>query len=80
MARRMAQAGTKKWRAAVGARIRDARHFKGMTQAELGGACWLIESAICHYETARRMPSAANLVRLSEALEVSTDYILGLAP
>jgi len=34
-------------------------------------------SAISHFETGRRSPSFANLKALSDALKVTTDYLIG---
>lgn len=59
-------------------RLRVARDARGLSQAELAERCGLQPSAISHYETGRREPSAANLARLCRALEVSADAILDL--
>jgi transcriptional regulator with XRE-family HTH domain len=37
----------------------------------------LKQCAISHFETGRRAPSLDNLKRLADALEVTTDYLIG---
>jgi len=55
------------------------RERKGLSQADLAKRTGLQVSAISHFEKGRRSPSAANLQRLADALDVSTDYLLGRA-
>lgn len=62
----------------VGARLRSARDVRGLTQAEVAEITGLKPSAVSHFEAGRRAPSLANLVRLSRALHVSADKLLGL--
>lgn len=45
-----------------------------MKLAEITG---LQPSAVSHFETGNRSPSFDNLRRLADALEVTTDYLLG---
>lgn len=58
-------------------RLRHARDKKGLSQSELAEKAGLQPSAVSHFETGRRSPSFDNLKALSEALQVSTDYLLG---
>ena len=58
-------------------RLRAARELRKMSQSELAGKCGLLPSAVSHFETGRRSPSFANLKALSDALKVTTDYLIG---
>lgn len=58
-------------------RLRICREQRGFTQADLATASRLQPSAISHFEAQTRRPSFENLRRLANALEVSTDYLLG---
>jgi transcriptional regulator with XRE-family HTH domain len=58
-------------------RLRTARELRKMSQAELAQEAKLQPSAISHFETARRSPSFQNLKALSDALNVTTDYLIG---
>jgi transcriptional regulator with XRE-family HTH domain len=59
------------------ARLRAAREKRGLNQADLAERAGLQPSAISHFETATRKPSFDNLRRLADALDVTTDYLLG---
>jgi len=48
-----------------------------LNQGELASRAGLQASAISHFETATRKPSFDNLRRLADALDVTTDYLLG---
>jgi transcriptional regulator with XRE-family HTH domain len=50
-----------------------------LTQSELGEKSGLPTSSIAQFETKARKPSFETLRKLSKALEVSTDYLLGTA-
>lgn len=58
-------------------RLRAARELRKMSQSELAEKSDLLPSAISHFETGRRSPSFANLKALSDALKVTTDYLIG---
>ena len=58
-------------------RLRSARERRGLSQGELAKRAGFQASAISHFETAGRKPSFDNLRRLADALEVTTDYLLG---
>ncbi len=58
-------------------RLRIARETRELSQAGLAEKAGLQASAISHFETGTRRPSFANLRRIADALQVSTDYLLG---
>jgi transcriptional regulator with XRE-family HTH domain len=58
-------------------RLKEARELRGLNQAEVAGRAGLQVSAISHFETGNRKPSFDNLRRLADALDVTTDYLLG---
>jgi transcriptional regulator with XRE-family HTH domain len=58
-------------------RLRKAREMRELSQQELAERARLQQAAVSHYESGTRLPSLLNLKRLSEALEVTTDYLLG---
>ena len=58
-------------------RLRAAREKRNLSQVDLAIRAGLQASAISHFETATRKPSFDNLRRLADALEVTTDYLLG---
>lgn len=58
-------------------RLRETRESLGLSQAELAQKSGLQAAAVSHFETGKRSPSFANLLKLSDALNVSTDYLLG---
>jgi transcriptional regulator with XRE-family HTH domain len=63
---------------AISRRLRQAREARGMTQAEVARAAHLEPSAVAHFESGRREPSARNLRALCRAVDVSADYLLAL--
>ena len=59
-------------------RLRIAREgLRGMSQAELAKATGLPPTSIAHFEGGGRKPSFDNLRKLANALNVTTDYLLG---
>jgi transcriptional regulator with XRE-family HTH domain len=58
-------------------RLRAARLLRGLGQDDLARKTRLQPSAISHFETGSRRPSFDNLRKLADALEVTTDYLLG---
>ena len=58
-------------------RLRTARELRKLNQGELAKKAGLQPSWISHFETGARKPSFDNLLRLAEALKVTTDYLLG---
>lgn len=63
-------------------RLRDARdRLRGLTQTQLAEKTGLPATTISHFENPEgtRKPSFDNLRRLANALDVTTDYLLGLS-
>jgi transcriptional regulator with XRE-family HTH domain len=58
-------------------RLRAARDLRELSQLELAARAHLQQAAVSHYESGARRPSLRNLRRLAEALEVTTDYLVG---
>lgn len=58
-------------------RLRTARDLRGLSQGELGRRAGLPSSSIAHFEGGSRKPSFDTLRKLANALEVTTDYLLG---
>ena len=58
-------------------RLRSAREHRELSQGELAERARLQASAVSHFETGGRKPSFDNLKKLADALNVSTDYLLG---
>jgi transcriptional regulator with XRE-family HTH domain len=58
-------------------RLRAAREMRALSQLELAERARLQQAAVSHYEAGARRPGLRNLRRLSEALEVTTDYLVG---
>jgi len=58
-------------------RLREARERRKLSQGELANKAGFQSSAISHFETGTRKPSFDNLRRLADALNVTTDYLLG---
>jgi len=57
--------------------LKMVREQEGLTQVELAAKTGLHPSAISHFESERRAPSLRNLVKLADALDVTTDCLLG---
>src|SRR5262245_20576265 len=58
-------------------RLKAARAKRELSQEGLAQRSNLQPSAISHFETGARRPSFDNLRRLADALDVTTDYLLG---
>ncbi|WP_158871473.1 helix-turn-helix domain-containing protein [Antarcticirhabdus aurantiaca] len=54
-----------------------ARAFRGLSVGELAAAAGVSSSSVSHLESGDRVPSIDGLVRLADALHVSTDSLLG---
>ena len=61
-----------------GARIRIMRKSLGLTQAELAKKIGTTPEAITNYERGKREAPFKNLIGLSQALNVTTDWLLGI--
>lgn len=63
-------------------RLRHAREtLRGLTQSQLAEKTGLPATSISHFENPEgtRKPSFDNLRRLANALDVTTDYLIGLS-
>lgn len=60
----------------IGKRIKSARIDKGYTQVDLAKQLDLCPLFISELERDIRKPSVSTVIKLSEVLEVTTDYIL----
>jgi len=58
-------------------RLRTARNACGLTQRQLAELTGLKTAALSHFECGRQYPSIPNLVKLADALTVTTDWLLG---
>lgn len=57
-------------------RIAELLYEKGMTQKELAHTAGITESAVSHYIKGDRIPRGVNLIKIAEALNTTTDYLL----
>lgn len=58
-------------------RVKTARLEKGYSQKELGNLIGVSDATINGYEKGGRKPTLVNLIKLSELLELTPNYILG---
>jgi len=58
-------------------RLNAARRMRCLSQCDLASKTGLKQVAISLFETGRRAPSFGNLKRLADALEVTSDYLMG---
>ena len=58
-------------------RLKAARELRKWNQSDLAGQAGMPPSSIAHFESGSRKPSFDTLRRLANALEVTTDYLLG---
>ena len=63
----------------TGERISSLRKEKGLKQIDLAKELNVSRQIISYYETGTRMPNVEDIVILSEILNTSTDYLLGLS-
>jgi transcriptional regulator with XRE-family HTH domain len=62
-----------------GSRLQRFREQRNLTQVELGERAGMGAASVSHFETGQRVPSLESLVKLADALQVSTDALLGRA-
>lgn len=60
--------------------LAEIRTQKGMTQAELADACGVTQKTISALEVDRRNPSYELLLRLTKALDVTPNQLIGDDP
>lgn len=63
----------------LSANLKVLRELRGLTQAELGSRAGIGAASVSHFETGQRAPSLDSLVKLADALGVTTDALLGRA-
>lgn len=61
----------------IGAKIKKLRKQRNWTQETLGKKVGASPRVIGYYESEERFPSPDTIAKLSEILEVTTDFILG---
>lgn len=60
-------------------RLKEARQRKGLLQNELAELIHVSRQAYSLYERGRRRPNWETMIAMAKALDVSTDYLLGLS-
>ena len=65
-------------RSAFGERVYRIRIARGMTQVSLAQAAGMSQRMISHYECEIESPNADMVVKLAQALAVTTDELLGI--
>lgn len=63
-----------------GERLQNLRKARGLTQVQLAEAAATTQRAVSYYETEAGFPPAPAIISLAQALQVSTDELLGLKP
>lgn len=61
-----------------GRRLNAVLKYKGMTQRELSELIHMEDSSLSHYIHGHYIPALPNFIQIAKALNVSTDYLLGL--
>ena len=61
-----------------GERLRTAREANGLTQIELGEKVYMQQQTIHRYERKGQLPTVDTAVRISQALGVTLDWLIGL--
>lgn len=64
----------------IGDTLKALRKSRGMSQDELSQKSGVHRISIARYESGARKPDVDSLVKLAEALNTTTDAILGLGP
>ncbi len=62
----------------IGARIKELRADRGISQRELGKAIGVSQKAVDYWERGVNEPKASYITLLANYFEVSADYLLGL--
>jgi transcriptional regulator with XRE-family HTH domain len=61
----------------ISQRIKELRLEKSLSQKQLALKVGCSTSMVCRWETADCEPTATAILKLSEALDCTTDYLLG---
>lgn len=61
----------------LGYRIKNRREAIKMTQVALAEAVGISGALVTYYEQGLKVPSAATLCKIADALDCSTDFLLG---
>lgn len=61
----------------MGAKIRDLRKQKRLSQTELGKLVHVSQQTVTAWENNKAEPTSSAVVQLAEVFNVSTDYLLG---
>src|SRR5574344_2682902 len=61
----------------LGARIREVRKERKLSQEELGNLIGVSKVSVCNWEREIKKPSSKNLISLSKILNVSLEYLIG---
>lgn len=61
----------------IGRRVKELRIKRGLSQQELGNTIGVTKVSVCGYESGSRIPNLEKLAKLADALETTTDYLLG---
>jgi len=62
----------------MGARLKQLRIKKMLSQGQLAERLGITRSAVCAYEAGTRYPSLDMLIKLAQSFNVSTDFLLGI--
>lgn len=62
----------------MGARLRELRKSKGLTQSQLGSKINVTKVSISCYESGVRTPNLETFVDIVNALDTTPEYLLGL--
>ncbi len=76
--KRIGTDGLQELRMVFSSKLRERRISKGLTQFELAIRSGVPDRYISRYELGKSLPNTGHLRKLAEALEVTTDYLLGL--
>lgn len=66
----------KSHKAKIAERLRKARDELGLTQTDLAKTAGISRSAVVHYETAGTVPGGLELIKLSNVLNITPNYLL----
>ena len=57
-------------------RLKDLRNFHRYTQSELADIIGVCRATVAGYETKRKQPNFETLIKIADAFNVSTDFLL----